>query len=265
MAPRAASEPIDREFYERELDEELRLYDTANPVCRYYHVSRKERVQDLCRAILAERHGKGVAADVGCGTGAYLTSLSSVASRVIGVEIARSKARVAMQRVPDAKASMIVGSATHIPISSTTCDIVLCSEVIEHFPDPDKVLAELVRIAKPGGSIVVSTPVRYDPVTWLRAMVGRRNRFSGRLSRPDMHGHYWYFAPRDVEQRLAQLRADVISFSVVPRIHFRGLPRLVRNRLVSPEFLLALGRRLPQQGAMGDLGAFGIFLARRRD
>ncbi len=264
MAPRA-SETVNRDFYERELDEEKRLYDTSNPVCRYYHISRRERIQELCHTILVERPGTKVTADIGCGTGAYLASLSSIASRMIGVEIARSKARVAMRRVPSEKGAMLVGSATHIPVAAATCDLVLCSEVIEHFPDPDQVLAELVRIAKPGGSVVVSTPVRYDPVTWFRAIVGHRNRFSRRLRKPDMHGHYWYFAPSDVEKRLGTLHADVVSFSVVPRIHFRGLTRLVRSKLISPELLLTLGRRLPQRGALGDLGAFGVFVTRRRD
>src|SRR6266699_2235657 len=181
MASRTASESGDRDFYERELDEEKRLYDMSNPVCRYYHISRKERIHELCNAILAHHAGSRIAADIGCGTGAYLAALSTVVSRVIGVEIARSKARVAMRRVPNEKVVMIVGSATEIPVASATCDLVLCSEVIEHLPDPDQVLAEVVRIAKPGSSIVVSTPVSYDPVTWLRAIVVSRHSFSRSL------------------------------------------------------------------------------------
>ena len=215
-------------------------------------------------AILAEHPEPRVAVDVGCGTGAYLPPLSSVANHVIGVELARSKARVAARRVPAGRVSIIVGSATTIPLRDFMCDLVLCSEVIEHFPDPDRVLAELVRIAKPRATVVVSTPVRYDPATWLRALAGRRNEMSLRLHAPDQHGHYWYFAPREIEKRLGALHADVIRFTVVPRLHFPGLPRLLRARLASPAFLMALGRSLPQRGAMGDLGAFGVFVIRRR-
>jgi 2-polyprenyl-3-methyl-5-hydroxy-6-metoxy-1,4-benzoquinol methylase len=263
MTPRPASEPVDREFYERELDEELRLYDPTNPVCRYCHVTRKERVQDLCAALLAERRSPTIAVDVGCGTGVYVPALATVASHVIGVELARSKARVAARRAGAAHATMIVGSATEIPMADGTCDLVLCSEVIEHFPDPDQVLVELIRIVKPTGSVVISTPVRYDVATWLRALTGGRNHTSRRLHAPDEHGHYGYFAPRELAKRLATLHADVISFAVVPRIHFPGLARLLRTRLISPESLLALGRRFPERGALGDLGGFGLLVARR--
>lgn len=264
----AAFDLLDREFYDRgfyehELDEEKRLYDLTNPVCRYYHISRKERIEEVCRGLLSAREGPRVAADIGCGTGCYLPALASVASQVVGVEIARSKARVAGRRMAASNAEMIVGSATRLPIATSRCHVVLCSEVIEHFTDPDAVLTELFRITAHGGCVVLSTPVRYDPATWLRGIVGRRNRFSLRRQKPDEHGHYWYFAPSDLEQKLMKLRAEVISFAVVPRIHFRGLPRLLRHGVVSPELLLALGRRLSPRGALGDLGAFGIFVARK--
>ena len=266
MTPSETSKVIDREFYETELDEELRLYDPSNPVCRYYHLSRKERVERVCRELLtgtgAPTNGR-VAADVGCGTGSYFPVLTRFADRVTGVEIARPKARAVQERYGRDRVRIVVGSATEIPLSDARYDLVLCSEVIEHFPNPQHVLAEVFRITKPGGYVVISTPVRYDVGTLLRAFTGRRNRSSRRLKVPDQHGHYWYFAPHDLAMQLAALGAEVVRFIVVPRIHFPGLARLLRTRLVSPKLLLRLGERLPHIGALVDLGAFGIFVTRK--
>ncbi len=263
MVRSAPDGSINRDFYERELDEELRLYDASNPVCRYYHVSRKQHVESVCRALLSARTGPRIAADIGCGTGSYFPSLAPVASQLFGVEYAESKAHVARRRVAVQNTAMIVGSATEIPIATSTCHLVLCSEVIEHFPNPDDVLTELLRITAPGGQVVISTPVRYDPATWWRALTGCRNRASRRLQSPDEHGHYWYFAPEDLEKRLKAIGAVVISFAVVPRIHFPGLPRLIRYRLASPKLLMFLGRRLPLAGPFGDIGAFGILVVNK--
>src|SRR6266480_6531621 len=214
MTPSETSKVTDREFYETELDEALRLYDPSNPVCRYYHLSRKERVEGVCREVLtgtgALTNGR-VVADVGCGTGSYFPVLSRFADRVTGVEIARPKARAVQERYGRARVRIVVGSATEIPLSDARYDLVLCSEVIEHFPNPQHVLAEVFRITKPGGYVVISTPVRYDVGTFLRAVTGRRNRASRRLKVPDQHGHYWYFAPHDLATQFAALGAKLLN------------------------------------------------------
>jgi len=198
--------------------------------------------------------------DIGCGTGPYFTSLAPLTSQLIGVEYAHSKARVARRRVSTSNTIVLVGSATEIPLRASSCHVVLCSEVIEHFPNPDEVLAELLRVTAPHGHVVISTPVRYDAATILRALAGLRNRMSRRLQKPDEHGHYWYFAPFDLERRLSGLGARFISFEVVPRIHFPGLPRLIRHHLVSTDVLSFLGRKLSDRGALADLGAFGVLV-----
>lgn len=52
-----------------------------------------------------------------------------------------------------------VGDITKIPIESDSVDVALCTEVIEHVPDPIKAIYEIARILKPGGILLLSAPL----------------------------------------------------------------------------------------------------------
>lgn len=52
----------------------------------------------------------------------------------------------------------IVSDICKIPVAANTFDNVLCTEVLEHVPDPVNALKELVRLTKPGGSIIITVP-----------------------------------------------------------------------------------------------------------
>jgi 2-polyprenyl-3-methyl-5-hydroxy-6-metoxy-1,4-benzoquinol methylase len=49
------------------------------------------------------------------------------------------------------------GSALALPFEANTFDIVACGELIEHFADPAPLVAELARVCKPGGRVIIST------------------------------------------------------------------------------------------------------------
>ena len=48
---------------------------------------------------------------------------------------------------------------TAIPVEDGRFDVVICTEVMEHLPDPVVALKELVRVLKPGGSLIVTVPL----------------------------------------------------------------------------------------------------------
>ena len=52
----------------------------------------------------------------------------------------------------------IVSDIVNIPIKDETYDAILCSEVIEHIPDPIAALNELHRLLKPGGELILTAP-----------------------------------------------------------------------------------------------------------
>jgi SAM-dependent methyltransferase len=54
----------------------------------------------------------------------------------------------------------MVADVTNMPeIGSDTCDILICSHVLEHVPDDRQALAELYRVLKPGGWAIVMVPI----------------------------------------------------------------------------------------------------------
>jgi ubiquinone/menaquinone biosynthesis C-methylase UbiE len=52
----------------------------------------------------------------------------------------------------------IVSDITSIPAPSASFDAVLCTEVLEHVPDPVAALRELARLVRPGGLVVLTAP-----------------------------------------------------------------------------------------------------------
>ena len=50
------------------------------------------------------------------------------------------------------------GDITELPIESDSFDYVLCTEVLEHVPEPLKAMKELTRICKKGGKIIITAP-----------------------------------------------------------------------------------------------------------
>jgi SAM-dependent methyltransferase len=90
----------------------------------------------------------GVTLDVGCGRKPYEKTFFSRATKYVG-----------MDYLTDRSAPDIVGSATDIPLDKESFDTVVCTEVLEHVADPLKALREMHRVLKPGGYLVLSTPM----------------------------------------------------------------------------------------------------------
>ena len=51
-----------------------------------------------------------------------------------------------------------ISDIIELPIEDNIFDVVICTEVIEHVPEPIKALGEIVRVCKPGGLIILSAP-----------------------------------------------------------------------------------------------------------
>jgi SAM-dependent methyltransferase len=49
--------------------------------------------------------------------------------------------------------------ATSIPVDDASFDAVVCTQVLEHVPEPGAVLAELLRILRPGGRLLITAPL----------------------------------------------------------------------------------------------------------
>lgn len=103
-------------------------------------------------ASCAQLHGTVL--DVGCAASKPKAFLPSGA-RYIGLDY-YSTAMDWYDTRPD-----VFGDAQALPFADSSIDHALLLDVIEHIPDPDRSLAELNRVLKPGGSLVLQVPFLY--------------------------------------------------------------------------------------------------------
>jgi SAM-dependent methyltransferase len=116
--------------------------------------------------------------DVGCGAGRHAFEAYRRGADVVAFDRAESELRSvdtilrAMAEAGEvpatASAKVVVGDALSLPYADETFDCVIASEILEHIPQDDAAIAELIRVLKVGGTLVVSVP-RWLPeqVCWL--------------------------------------------------------------------------------------------------
>lgn len=107
------------------------------------------------RATLVPRASRPAAllVDVGCGAGVLAPHVEHLGYRHIGIDVVATSAALARDR----GITMLLGDARGIPMSDGCADVVVAGEVLEHVPDLDRVVAEVTRILRPGGTLVIDT------------------------------------------------------------------------------------------------------------
>ncbi len=99
----------------------------------------------------------GPVLDVGCGTGLLFTHIASAALAVVGVDISRELLLKAKeQAVKFRNVSVVRADADHMPFQTGFFSVVFGFTVLQNMPKPEETLAELERVSKSGGSIVVT-------------------------------------------------------------------------------------------------------------
>lgn len=69
-------------------------------------------------------------------------------------------AYVALDVVP-ATGLHVVGSALALPFAAEAFDGIICTEVLEHVPEPEQALREMARVLRPGGQVYVTVPMTW--------------------------------------------------------------------------------------------------------
>jgi SAM-dependent methyltransferase len=144
--------------------EEHPLVEDAPPTTPAEHVLRlmHERAYDEA---VGHAAGRGVL-DVGCNTGYGTMRFVPVARRVVGVDVSPRAIEAAVQRAAEGHPEFLVTDGTTLPFPDDAFDLVTSFQVIEHLEDPMPYLAELTRVVRPGGEIILATPnasIRLDP------------------------------------------------------------------------------------------------------
>ena len=138
------------------------LYASRNPTRRWLHAARRAWIEDALRRRAAA--GARTAIEVGPGSGVYLPLMAGLFDAVTATDV--EEAFLARAREVDG-VRVLTDDVTRSSLPAGAFDVVLCSEVIEHVPDVPAALRGLRRLLAPGGTLVLSTPLRWSPLELL--------------------------------------------------------------------------------------------------
>lgn len=158
---------------------ELHKYYSQNSTReRFNHFAQRRRLSVLRQMVQRFAPPNPLVLDIGCGdgwaSGLALRGLTGV--RYLGVEYSHDKIKDCRIHV-DGEVSGILGDAEVLPIADITVDLVLFCETAEHLPFPHKALAEIKRILKPHGTMIMTVPLSgslQEPLVRVYHMVRRK-------------------------------------------------------------------------------------------
>ena len=136
----------------------------AHPVVTHYQrlASRYDQRwrryhQDVAARILAHMslRGNEHLLDVGCGTGELEQCLHQHGchARVVGVDLTWAMLQQAARKLP--ASSWVAAHAAQLPFAPQVADVVVCANMLHCAPHPEAILAEGVRVLRPGGRLVL--------------------------------------------------------------------------------------------------------------
>lgn len=101
--------------------------------------------------------------DVGYGGGTFIPMLSKIGKKVYGIDMMPYPNKVhQILKKENVKAELVVGSIFKSPYKDNFFDRITCVSVLEHFTGKEinRAVAEMYRILKPGGYLVIGSPVK---------------------------------------------------------------------------------------------------------
>ena len=166
-APRLATEPIDRSYYETSGYFSQGGKHLLDPSSRF-HLYRTHEVLNLCGDPTGIR-----AVDLGCGWGTISFALARSAEFVVGIDFAGASLRVCTSRHDPRdhpNLAFLQSDARRTGLRSGAWDLVVAADLVEHlYPqDTEDVYREAWRLLRPGGRFVVWTPSPTHVLEFLR-------------------------------------------------------------------------------------------------
>lgn len=122
-------------------------------------------------ALVALINPDWVVGDLGCGTGQVTAALAPFVSRVVAVDSSSEMLQTAKDRVAAASnVDLRRGDLEALPIDDARLDAAVLALVLHHVPDPAKALADVARVVKPGGRLLIIDMLPHDRDSYRQQM-----------------------------------------------------------------------------------------------
>jgi len=184
--------------------------------------------------------------DVGCGKAWVARHYCPQQVEVCSMDVSKTNPVRAVRQLPFPNHYGLVADVYTLPFAPDTFDAVIASEVIEHVPDPGLFIRQLLRVLRPGGALIITTPYRETQQFSLCVHCNRPT---------PLHAHLHVFdennlrkmvdggAARSVELRtfsnkaLARLRTHIL-LRYLPFTNWQDIDRLANRIYPSPTRLM---------------------------
>lgn len=137
-------------FYEKnfakKFDKKMNQYDL------------KKRLSVVYEELLVEEISGKTLLDAGCGTGWFSKAAADRGALVTSMDLGENLLNEVAKKC---ETSRVAGSILEMPFEAEVFDYIVCSEVIEHVPDPIQAIRELYRVLKPNGTLILTTPNKF--------------------------------------------------------------------------------------------------------
>jgi SAM-dependent methyltransferase len=178
--------------------------------------------------------------DLGSGRGYWAGKAARAGAEVTAYDVKRGGVERAAIRYPQVR--FVHGSAEETGLEDESFDVVLLLSVLEHTADPERVLAEIARVTRPGGRLALTTDM-FDDDRWRPGRERHATRWDVRR----------FFGRAEIEQLLAR-NGFAVTWSKA-LFGFRFAPQLLRARMAGSQLHWAFAPVVWVTGlAAGDTG-----------
>ncbi len=185
--------------------------DPAHPLYAHF--------QEQQRWILAQAPWVGQRVlDISTGKGRFAVNFARAGAQVTALDIAPQMldlARCAASQA-GAAADFVQADAENLPFAARTFDVVVCMEAIMHVPHPQRLVAEMARVARPGGAVLLSMTNRWR-INALGEVPSALYRWLGLARRPGTPRYMWHYSVPTFTSFLQQAGLHIV------RLHGQGL------------------------------------------
>jgi O-antigen/teichoic acid export membrane protein/ubiquinone/menaquinone biosynthesis C-methylase UbiE len=145
-----------KEYYEKKADEYDIIgetFESGRPFKKILYATRVKKIMEML-----DIKPSDAVLEIGCGEGYYTNKILEKTGNVVASDISGKFLEKAKKNTKNKARDYVVCPAEKIPFPDNSFDKILMSEVIEHLLDWKDGAKETLRVLKPGGSVIISTP-----------------------------------------------------------------------------------------------------------
>jgi len=196
--------------------------------CNPEYEEENRRLSFIPRLELLKTRGfQGRILDIGCSVGTFLETARDAGWQAEGLDLGEEACRRTAERTG---CPVHCGTIETAGLPAGAYDVIHASQVVEHVLDPEAFLRAIHRLLKPGGALLIATPV-IEPVIyrtthlvqkWLVPVVsrGRERAYPWAVHYPF---HVIIFTPASLHMLLARTGFEVIRHEIFPWRAFTGM------------------------------------------